>query len=134
MEMLQEKKWDLGGESSGHIIWLGSTTTGDGIVAALQVLAMMQNTKKTLPELLKDLILFPQLMVNVALKKDLSKSNWEKIHEEVAIVESKLKDKGRVLVRASGTEPLIRVMVEGESATEVKKHVNQLAKFIETLI
>ena len=73
-------------------------------------------------------------MINVALKKDLSKSNWEKVHEEVAKVESKLKDKGRVLVRASGTEPLIRVMVEGESATEVKKHANQLAKFIEALI
>ncbi len=134
MEMLQEKKWDLGGESSGHIIWLGSTTTGDGIVAALQVLALMQNTKKTLPELLKDLTLFPQLMINVALKKDLSKSSWEKVQEEVAKVEGKLKDKGRVLVRASGTEPLMRIMVEGESATEVKKYANQLAKFIEALI
>lgn len=134
MEMLQEKKWDLGGESSGHIIWLGSTTTGDGIVAALQVLAMMQNTKKTLPELLKDLTLFPQQMINVALKKDLSKSNWDKVYEEVAKVEGTLKDKGRVLVRASGTEPLIRVMVEGENAADVKKYVNQLAKFIETLI
>jgi phosphoglucosamine mutase len=134
MEALQAQDWHLGGESSGHIIWLSSTTTGDGIVAALQVLALMHNTKKRLPELLKGLTLFPQIMINVKSTKDLSKAHWAKINEEVSKVEAKLKDKGRVLVRASGTEPLIRVMVEGESAADVKKHVQHLTKFIENLI
>lgn len=134
MEMLQAKGWHLGGEASGHIIWLNSTTTGDGIVAALQVLAIMQNTKKRLPELLKDLELYPQRMINVKVTKDLSKTHWDKINNEVTKVEQGLKDKGRVLVRASGTEPLIRVMVEGQNSTQVKKYVEHLAKFIEDLI
>jgi phosphoglucosamine mutase len=134
MEMLQQKNWHLGGEPSGHIIWLNSTTTGDGIVAALQVLALMQNTKKNLPELLEDLTLFPQLMHNIKLTKNLTKTQWQKITEEVKNVENKLQDKGRVLVRPSGTEPLIRVMVEGKNSNEVKKYVNHLASFIEKLI
>lgn len=134
MEMLQEHNWHLGGEASGHIIWLNSTTTGDGIVAALQVLALMHNSKKRLPELLKNLQLYPQVMINVEIQKDLNKAHWDKINGEVTKVEQSLKNKGRVLVRASGTEPLIRVMVEGEDATQVKKYAQTLAKFIEDLI
>lgn len=134
MEALQKQGWHLGGESSGHIIWLDSTTTGDGIVAALQVLALMQNTGKRLPELLTDLALFPQLMINVKIAQDLHQKHWDAIHQEVAKVEARLKEKGRVLIRASGTEPLIRVMVEGENAQDVKKYVHELAKFIEGLI
>ena len=134
MEMLQEKKWHLGGEPSGHIIWLNSTTTGDGIVAALQVLALMQNTGLALEELLKDLFLFPQVLINVKLTQSLSDVQWKKIYQEVAAIEAVLKDRGRVLVRPSGTEPLVRVMVEGESELEVKAQADYLAQFIQSLL
>ncbi len=127
MEMLREKKWHLGGESSGHIIWLTSTTTGDGIVAGLQVLAIMQETGLTLPDLLADFKPYPQRMINVKLTQNLSEQAWEKIHAEVATVEDILKERGRVLVRPSGTEPLVRVMVEGSDATEVKALCERLA-------
>ncbi len=133
MQMLREKSWHLGGESSGHIIWLNSTTTGDGIVAALQVLAIMQETGLTLPELLSGLTLFPQTMVNVSLEEMLPERQWGKIYSEVAKAESTLGDRGRVLVRPSGTEPLIRIMVEGEDAVETKKICQELAGFVKNL-
>ncbi len=130
MEMLREKNWQLGGESSGHIIWLNSTTTGDGIVAALQVLMVMQETGKTLPELLADLTLYPQTMVNVALNTRLTDAQSQQIDEEVKKMEGKLGERGRILVRPSGTEPLVRVMVEGKDAQEVSLLAHQLADFV----
>jgi phosphoglucosamine mutase len=133
MEMLREKKWSLGGEASGHIIWLGSTTTGDGVVAALQVLAIMQETRQTLPELLADLSLFPQVIKNVVTTGPLSESLWARIFEQVKVVETRLADRGRVLVRPSGTEPLIRIMVEGENQADINTFANELSDFIENL-
>ena len=134
MEMLREKNWHLGGESSGHIIWLNSTTTGDGIVAALQVLMIMQETGKTLPQLLADLILYPQTMINVSLSERLSDSQSNQINEEVSRIELELGERGRVLVRPSGTEPLVRVMVEGENTEEVEKIAQKLADFVRTVV
>lgn len=130
MQVLREHNWHLGGESSGHIIWLNSSTTGDGTVAALQVLAIMQETGQTLPELLKELVLFPQTMVNVALNKMPSDTTWLSIDEEVKKAEAALSDRGRILVRPSGTEPLVRVMVEGKNEKEIGTLANQLADFI----
>lgn len=134
MELLREHKWHLGGESSGHIIWLNSSTTGDGTVAALQVLAIMQETKKTLCELLNGLTLFPQILVNVALNKMPPDTAWDAIHAEVKKIEALLGKRGRVLVRPSGTEPLVRVMVEGEDANETEKWANALADFIKVTL
>jgi phosphoglucosamine mutase len=134
MAMLREKNWQLGGESSGHIIWLNSTTTGDGIVAALQVLMIMQETGKKLPELLADLSLYPQTMINIVLAEKLTDMQNQKIDAEVKKMESMLGERGRVLVRPSGTEPLVRVMVESENTKEVECLAHELAEFVREII
>ncbi len=133
MEMLREKDWHLGGESSGHIIWLDSTTTGDGIVAGLQVLTVMQQTGLRLPDLLQGFTPFPQVMINVSLIEPLNERQWAKIYEQVKKAEDTLKDHGRILVRPSGTEPLVRIMVEGENEKKVQKICQDLADFVRSL-
>lgn len=130
MEALREHKWYIGGESSGHIIWLSSTTTGDGIVAALQVLAVMQKRQASLQELLKDLQKTPQVLINVRLEHSLTEAQWQQLDQPVAEAKAKLGDSGRVLIRASGTEPVIRVMVEGKNATMAREIAEQLANSV----
>ena len=130
LEALQKTGWVLGGENSGHIINYGITTTGDGIVSALQVLSAMFETGKTLHELKKGMKKLPQMVSNI------SSLNKEKIMADsfvkVAIddVKNELKDSGRVLVRPSGTEPLIRVMVEGKESKQVENLANYLATVV----
>jgi phosphoglucosamine mutase len=127
MELLAEKKGMLGGEGSGHIICLDKTTTGDGIISALQVLAEMQRTGKSLHELKSGMKKYPQVQVNVRTSKKVKIDEIDSIKKAVEAVEKKLGDKGRVLLRSSGTEPLIRVMVEGVDGDDVNKYANQLA-------
>ncbi|MDD5321832.1 MAG: phosphoglucosamine mutase [Methylococcales bacterium] len=127
MEMLSEHKGILGGENSGHIICLDKTTTGDGIIAALQIMAEMQSSGKSLHELKSGMQKYPQTLVNVRTTKRINPDTDEVIQKSVQAIEKKLGDKGRVLLRASGTEPLIRVMVEGEHEDLVKKYALQLA-------
>ncbi|MGZ8137239.1 MAG: phosphoglucosamine mutase [Methylococcaceae bacterium] len=127
MKMLMEHKGILGGENSGHIICLDKTTTGDGIIAALQIMAEMQSSGKKLHELKNGMQKYPQVLVNVRTNKKINLADYENIQKAVKAVETKLSDKGRVLLRASGTEPLIRVMVEGEHEEEVKNYAQQLA-------
>jgi phosphoglucosamine mutase len=127
MELLAEKKGMLGGEGSGHIICLDKTTTGDGIISALQVLAEMQRTGKSLHELKSGMKKYPQVLVNVRTSKKVKIDEIDSIKKAVEAVEKKLGDKGRVLLRSSGTEPLIRVMVEGVDGDDVNKYANQLA-------
>lgn len=127
MNLLQENGWSIGGESSGHIICLDKTTTGDGIVAALQVLTAMVETGKSLAELKHGMRRYPQVMVNVRTAQKFDVDSSEEVRRAVAEVEGELNDRGRVLLRASGTEPVIRVMVEGEDATEVARLSQQLA-------
>jgi phosphoglucosamine mutase len=127
MELLIENKGILGGENSGHIICLDKTTTGDGIIAALQVMAEMQHTGKNLHELKSGMTKYPQLLLNIRTKTKPDLENNEAIQKAVKDIETKLGSKGRVLLRASGTEPLIRVMVEGEHEDKVTKYANQLA-------
>jgi phosphoglucosamine mutase len=127
MEMLSEHKGILGGENSGHIICLDKTTTGDGIIAALQIMAEMQNSGKSLHELKSGMQKYPQTLVNVRTTKKINPDTDEVIQKSVQAIEKKLGDKGRVLLRASGTEPLIRVMVEGEHEDLVKNYAQQLA-------
>ncbi len=127
MELLAEKKGMLGGEGSGHIICLDKTTTGDGIISALQVLAEMQRTGKSLHELKSGMNKYPQVLINVRTAKKVKIDEIDSIKKAVEAVEKKLGDKGRVLLRSSGTEPLIRVMVEGMDGDDVNKYANQLA-------
>ena len=128
LEMLSTHKGILGGENSGHIICLDRTTTGDGIIAALQVMAEMHDSGHTLNELKSGMQKFPQILVNVKTAKKMTAEAEVLIQKAVKGVEDKLGDKGRVLLRASGTEPLIRVMVEGEDACAVENYAQQLAE------
>lgn len=134
MEMMTEHQSILGGEGSGHIICLDRTSTGDGIVAALQILAEMQQTGKTLHELKSGMQKYPQVLVNVKTTSKVNPDNVDSIKQAVSNLEQKMGDNGRVLLRASGTEPLIRVMVEGEQAAEVKEYAEQLAEVVRNAI
>jgi phosphoglucosamine mutase len=127
MAMLQQEKWELGGETSGHIICLDKTTTGDGIVAALEAIAVMAQTGKTLAELKAGLPIYPQRMINVRMSKRLDVKASPRIQQAVQAAEAELADRGRVVLRASGTEPVVRVMVEGRDAAQVDNLTRQLA-------
>jgi phosphoglucosamine mutase len=131
IEKMQQNNWSLGGESSGHIICLNHTTTGDGIVAALQVVSVLTQTGLSLLELRNGMSHYPQVMINV--KADLNKKAWldEKVLSAVTDGEKKLADAGRILLRPSGTEPLVRVMVEGEDAVLVQSICEAIAAEVE---
>jgi len=130
LEKLVEHGWCLGGESSGHLICLDKTTTGDGIIAALQVLDGLVNSGQTLTEACSDMEIYPQTMINVPISKTLDLENSALIQDALKSAESALGDSGRVLLRASGTEPLIRVMVEGQDQAEVEKIAAILAEAV----
>jgi phosphoglucosamine mutase len=134
MEMLVKHKSVLGGEGSGHIICLDRTTTGDGIVAALQILAEIKQTGKSLFELKSDMQKYPQVLKNVRVNKKVNLDEVESLQKAVKAVEKKMGNKGRVLLRASGTEPLIRVMVEGENEADVNKFSSQLVEQVKEAI
>lgn len=127
MSRLNQERWELGGESSGHIICLDKTTTGDGIVAALQVLTAIIESGQSLAELKAGMHRYPQVMVNVKTSQRIDIDSSRSVQAAVTSVESELADKGRVLLRASGTEPVIRVMVEGEDEGQVTRLSQQLA-------
>lgn len=126
LEALKEHGWKLGGEPSGHVVCLDKTTTGDGIVAALQVLACMVMQQKTLAELSQDLALFPQVLINVKSEKPGQLVVHPKIKTMVHDIEQELQGKGRVLLRPSGTEPVLRVMVEGMDQSHVQAYAQSL--------
>jgi phosphoglucosamine mutase len=130
LETLIERGWKLGGENSGHIICLDRHTTGDGIVSALQVLAALRQQGCTLAQACADLTLYPQMLVNVKLPNGF---DWQKqpgIESARAAAEKALGDGGRVLLRASGTEPLLRVMVEGREAQQVDALARGIAEAV----
>jgi len=127
MEMLRQGGWTLGGESSGHIICLDRTSTGDGIVAALQVMAEVYKSGSPLHELKKGMTKFPQVMLNVPVVPGFDVSKSSAIQKAYNDVLSELRDEGRVLLRPSGTEPVIRVMVEGPDSGQVQALASQLA-------
>ena len=127
LEVLQEKKWLLGGEGSGHLLALDKHTTGDGLISALQVLQACVATGRTMAELLSDVVLFPQVLINVRLGKD---QNWQantQLSKAIQEVETELGQSGRVLIRASGTEPLVRVMVEARSQEVAQRCAEKMA-------
>ena len=131
VEMLKIKGWSLGGEGSGHVLCSDLNTTGDGIVAALQVILAISDSGKTLGDLKLGMKKFPQTMINVRLKKKIDISNNKAINQAVADAERELAGYGRVLLRPSGTEPLIRIMVEGDDTEIVEQHVNAIARVVE---
>ncbi len=128
-ETLRREQWLLGGESSGHLLCLDRHTTGDGIVAALQVLAEMARRERSLTELLEPMTVLPQTLVNVRIERPLSLED-PVVVEAVAAAERELAGRGRVLLRPSGTEPLIRVMVEGDSREQVREVAEGLADVV----
>jgi len=134
MEKLIEYGWYLGGESSGHIICLDKTTTGDGIISALQVLDWLVTKGISLSDACADMSLYPQTMINVPVTKNFNLQSVPAIQDAVRAAESELSGKGRVLLRASGTEPLIRVMVEGEDRSLVDRLANELADSVSNSI
>ncbi|BDH44464.1 phosphoglucosamine mutase [Salmonella enterica subsp. enterica serovar Choleraesuis] len=128
MEMMQEKGWRLGAENSGHVILLDKTTTGDGIVAALQVLAAVVRNDMSLHDLASGMKLLPQILVNVRYTAGTANPlESDAVKKVAADVEAELGNRGRVLLRKSGTEPLIRVMVEGEDETQVTALAHRIA-------
>lgn len=130
-ELLLAKNWYLGGESSGHIICRETSTTGDGILSALKVLEAMRTTGKSLSELVAGIQLYPQTMINVRVQQKRDTDTIPAIVAAVQQAEQDMAGKGRILLRASGTEPLIRVMVEGEDAEQVRIQAATLAKVVE---
>lgn len=126
MEKLLENNWKIGAENSGHVILLDKVTTGDAIVAALQVIASIVGSKMSLKELCNGMTLFPQVLENIRFVGDNNPLDTELVKAARADVETKLGDNGRVLLRKSGTEPLIRVMVEGENAELVQQYALQI--------
>lgn len=131
MEQLQAHDWELGGESSGHLICLDKTSTGDGIVAALQVLAAMIESGRALAELVAGMHKYPQQLINVRLARKVDVLSRPEIQAAVNAAESELSSRGRVLLRPSGTEPLVRVMVEGQDAEQVSRLARELAGAVE---
>ena len=128
--MLHDRGWLFGGYNSGNILALDRHTTGDGTVAALQVLAALRESDSDLASLLGDLHLYPQELINVPVVKGFSWKEDRMIQGALEVVANRLSGRGRVLLRASGTEPLLRVMVEGEDATEVLDAAEELARVV----
>ena len=134
LELLNEKNWSLGGENSGHILTLDKTTSGDAIIAALQVLHALKQSGKTLTQMCAELVLYPQVLINVTYQPKANQAkldlNLPQLQTAVKNAEAELKDAGRVLLRASGTEPKIRVMVEGQDAKLVQKLAEEIAEVV----
>ena len=130
MEELLKNNWLIGAENSGHVILLDKVTTGDGIVAGLQVMASIVSSKMSLKELSDGMTMFPQVLENVRFKGENNPLLSEAVIAATQAVELKLGDNGRVLLRKSGTEPLIRVMVEGQNAVDVKQYALDIAKAV----
>jgi phosphoglucosamine mutase len=126
LEELERHGWTLGGEGSGHILVLDRHTTGDGLVSALQVLHACVDSGKTMAQLLTNVTLFPQILINVRLTSGQDWVTNARLADETRAVETELGDAGRVLIRASGTEPLLRVMVEARDEQQAQACAQRL--------
>ena len=131
LETLRETGGVIGGETSGHMLVLDKTTTGDGLISAMQVLSVMKESGKPLSELVSGMPRYPQTMINVRTEQRLDPGQSPEIQDAVAVAEQELAEKGRVVLRASGTEPVIRVMVEGVDEAQVVSLAERLASVVE---
>ena len=127
LEELEKHRWILGGEGSGHLLVLDKHTTGDGLISALQILQAVQRSGKTMTELLAPVTLFPQTLINVRLQAGQDWKANTRMHDTTRAVETELGDTGRVLIRPSGTEPLLRVMVEARDAAQAQACAQRIA-------
>ncbi|HZM33990.1 MAG TPA: phosphoglucosamine mutase [Burkholderiales bacterium] len=127
LELMREKGWEIGGENSGHIICLDKHTTGDGIVSALQVLHAMRESRRSLADLTADLVMYPQVLVNVSVPRGFDWQKHGSIVQAKTEAEHSLDGRGRVLLRPSGTEPVLRVMVEGEPKEAIQSAADSIA-------
>nr|WP_243883642.1 phosphoglucosamine mutase [Shewanella algae] len=134
MELLKEKDWRIGGENSGHILNLDHGTTGDGIVAGILVLAAMRRHNASLEELTESMKMLPQVLINVRFEGNSDPLASQLVQDAQAQVESQLGERGRVLLRKSGTEPLIRVMVEGDDEAQVRAHAETIATAVKQAV
>jgi phosphoglucosamine mutase len=132
LALLKERQGILGGETSGHVICLDRTTTGDGLITALQVLSVMQRTGRRLSELAAGMVQLPQVLLNVKVREPADPTESSVVRDAVGRVEEELGERGRVVLRASGTEPVIRVMVEGEDRHQVNTLAERLADSVRT--
>jgi phosphoglucosamine mutase len=133
LELMQQKRWQLGAENSGHIVCFDRHTTGDGIISALQVLAALRQAGSDLASYLQELKLYPQRLINVPVVKGFAWKDNPQLQQATRSVEAELDGAGRVLLRASGTEPLLRVMVEGRDADLVGRCAEKLAEVVRKL-
>ena len=127
LEQLQKNGWLIGGESSGHILVLDKHSTGDGLVSALQVLNAVVRSGSSMAEMLADASLFPQTMINVRMEAGTDWQGSVELQQAIVEAEQALADNGRVLIRASGTEPVLRVMVEARDAAEAQRWAEAIA-------
>jgi len=134
VEEMRRNDYCFGGEQSGHIVFLEHNTTGDGIISALQVLAILQKSGKSLSELASVMQSLPQVLVNVRVRERLSLDQLPDVRAMIEAVESRLGDTGRVLIRYSGTEPLMRIMLEGQDQDEITGMANQIAELVKSSI
>jgi phosphoglucosamine mutase len=134
LALLKERGGELGGETSGHLLCLDRTTTGDGLISALEVLSVMKRTGRPLAELVAAMSKFPQVMINVRVKERIDPGRTASIQDAVRRVEDALAGSGRVVLRASGTEPVIRVMVEGREEAVASRYANELAETVRTAV
>ncbi len=131
VEEMLKRGYNLGGEQSGHMIFLDHNTTGDGIVSALQVLAIMQRTGKPLSELAEVMIALPQVLINVRVDERKDLAEVPEVHAAINAAEEKLGENGRVLIRYSGTEPLLRIMLEGQDKYQITEMAHHIGETIE---
>ncbi|HWU41852.1 MAG TPA: hypothetical protein VN132_00400, partial [Bdellovibrio sp.] len=131
VEEMRKNGYNLGGEQSGHVIFLDHTTTGDGIIAALSVLAVVKQTGKKMSELARVFDDVPQVLINLRVKRRTELSEIAGYSDLIRDIEKRLNGNGRVFVRFSGTEPVIRVLVEGPDKTQISHFADQIASFLE---
>lgn len=134
VEEMRRSGYRFGGEQSGHMVFLDHNTTGDGMISALQVLAILQKSGKPLSELASVMTALPQILVNVRVRERCAIKDLPEVDKLITDVEQRLGDTGRVLIRYSGTEPLMRIMLEGQDQDEITRLANEIADLVKQLI
>ncbi|PLX74506.1 MAG: phosphoglucosamine mutase, partial [Desulfuromonas sp.] len=131
VEAMREHGYNLGGEQSGHMVFLDHSTTGDGMLSALQILAIMQRSQRRLSELAQVMTSMPQVLLNVRVDRKAELESVPAVQKTIDHAEKSLGDDGRVLIRYSGTEPLLRIMLEGEDEQQIMELAQQIATSVE---